>query len=249
MSRIPLIIGNWKMYKTGAEARAFIRDLSLAVTQAERRIFLAVPFTAIEPASQAARGMRFAIGAQNMHDCEEGAFTGEVSARMLREAGAQFVILGHSERRQHFSETNAFINRKIHRTFAEGLSPVLCIGENLVEREENVTQRILSIQMEECLSGLNAQAISEMIIAYEPIWAIGTGKSATPSMAQDVLHAIRRFIEQSCGQKVAKEICLLYGGSVNADNIASLMKEPDIDGVLVGGASLDAALFANIINY
>jgi triosephosphate isomerase len=249
MARIPLIIGNWKMYKTGEEARSFIHDLSSSITDTQRRVFLAVSFTAIAPAVQAARGMRIAVGAQNMHDCEEGAFTGEVSARMLKEAGAEFVILGHSERRQHFGETNAFINRKIHRACAAGLSPILCIGENLQEREGRVTQRILSIQMEECLKNLDAHAISQVIIAYEPIWAIGTGKSATPSTAQDVLHAIRRFIEQSCGQKVAKELCLLYGGSVNSDNIADLMKEPDIDGVLVGGASLDAALFADIINY
>jgi triosephosphate isomerase (TIM) len=249
MARIPLIAGNWKMYKTGSEARAFVHALSGAISASETRVYLAVPFTAIEQAAEAARGGRIIIGAQNMHDQMEGTFTGEVSARMLKAAGAQFVILGHSERRQHFGETNAFINRKLHRALEEGLVPILCIGETLNEREQQITQRVLSKQLEESLHGLDAHQIAQLIIAYEPIWAIGTGMTATPLIAQETHHAIRQFIKHSCGNKASEDICLLYGGSVKPDNIAELMKEPDIDGALVGGASLDAASFAHIIQF
>jgi triosephosphate isomerase (TIM) len=247
MARIPLIVGNWKMYKTGEEARLFVHALSSASSSA--RLFLAVPFTAIEQAVQAASGSRLIIGAQNMHDEPEGAFTGEVSARMLKAAGAQFVLLGHSERRRYFGETGAFINAKLHRALDEGLIPILCIGESESEREQHMTQRILSRQLEEALSGLSADQISQVTIAYEPVWAIGTGKTATPRMAQEAHHEIRQFIHHSCGNKAAEGICLLYGGSVKPDNIAELMNEPDIDGVLVGGASLDAASFVQMIHY
>jgi triosephosphate isomerase len=249
MNRTPLIVGNWKMYKTGQEAREFVRALSFAHVSTEKRVFLSVPFTAIEHAVQAALGTSIVIGAQNMHDCADGAFTGEVSARMLKAAGAQFVILGHSERRVLFKETNAFINRKLHRALEEGLTPILCVGESLNEREQNVTERVLNTQLKECLEGLNAHGIGKLIIAYEPVWAIGTGKTATPGMAQEAHHGIRLFIENSFGKKTAEGLCLLYGGSVKPDNIAHLMQESDIDGALVGGASLDAALFAQIINY
>jgi triosephosphate isomerase len=249
MARIPLIAGNWKMYKTGQEAREFVHALSSAVAEAQTRIFLAVPFTAIEQSVEAARGSRIVIGAQNMHDQQEGAFTGEVSARMLKAAGAEFVILGHSERRQHFGEANAFINAKLRRALSEGLIPILCIGESEGEREQNATMRVLSKQLEECLSGLDAHRVAQVIIAYEPLWAIGTGKAATPRAAQEVHCAIRQFIKHSCGNKASEEVCLLYGGSVKPDNIAELMKEPDIDGALVGGASLDAASFAHIIQF
>lgn len=249
MARIPLIAGNWKMYKTGQEAHDFVHALSTTLAENETRVFLAVPFTAIESAVEAASGSCIVIGAQNMHDEPEGAFTGEVSARMLKAAGAEFVVLGHSERRQHFGETGAFINRKIHRAFSEGLLPILCIGESESEREQHITQRVLSKQLEESLSGLSADQVGQMVIAYEPIWAIGTGKSATPHAAQEVHHAIRQFVQHSCGNKTAEGICLLYGGSVRPDNIAELMKEADIDGALVGGASLDAASFAQIIHF
>jgi triosephosphate isomerase (TIM) len=249
MARTPLIAGNWKMHKTGQEARDFVHALSAHLEDTETRIYLSVPFTAIEQAAEAAAASRIVIGAQNMHDEPEGAFTGEISARMLKAAGAEFVLIGHSERRQHFGETGAFINRKIHRAIAEGLLPILCIGETALERDEHITQRVLSKQLEEALNGLSAHQIGQMVIAYEPIWAIGTGKTATPDAAQEVHHAIRQFILHSCGNKTAEEICLLYGGSVKPDNIGELMKEADIDGALVGGASLDAASFAQIIHF
>lgn len=247
MARIPLIAGNWKMHKTGTEAKAYVRVLESLLTLSAMRVFLAVSFTAIEQAAEAASGTRIVIGAQNMHDAEEGPFTGEISASMLKAAGAQFVILGHSERRQHFGETGAFINRKLHRALKAGIIPILCIGETLEQREQKATQRVLSKQLEEALHGLDVDQVSELIIAYEPIWAIGTGRSATPDTAQEAHRTIRQFITHNCGNKAAEKVCLLYGGSVNKNNIAELMNEPDIDGALVGGASLDAVSFAHMI--
>ena len=202
MSRIPLIVGNWKMYKTGREAFEYVRVLSSMIPEIQkRRVYLAVPFLAIEQAVEAAKGTDFVIGAQNMHDCVEGAFTGEVSARMIKSAGAKFVLLGHSERRTHFAEDNAFINHKLHRAFDEELAPILCIGESLKEREQNVTQSVLSKQLKECLKGLDEHKIAKTIIAYEPVWAIGTGKTATPPIAQETHRSIRLLIEQSHGLK------------------------------------------------
>lgn len=247
MTRIPLIAGNWKMHKTAEESVAYIRALNNVLILNETRVFLAVPFTAIEQASAAAHGTRITIGAQNMHDAEEGPFTGEISASMLKAAGAQFVILGHSERRKLFGETSEFINRKVHRAFNEGIIPILCVGETLEQRQQESVQHVLSKQLKEALNGLDASQIPELIIAYEPVWAIGTGKSATPDIAQEVHRMIRLFLEHSYGNKVAERVCLLYGGSVNPGNIAELMKEPDIDGALVGGASLDVAAFARMI--
>lgn len=250
MTRIPLIAGNWKMHKTGQQAQDFVHALAAILAEtAKARVYLSVPFTAISSAAMAASGSRIVIGAQNMHDEPEGPFTGEISAQMLKAAGARFVLLGHSERRQHFGEIGSFINRKIHRALTEGLLPILCIGETEREREEQITQRVLSRQLEEALDGLTAHQVGQMVIAYEPIWAIGTGKTATPHAAQEVHREIRQFIQHSCGNKTAEEICLLYGGSVRPDNIAELMKEADIDGALVGGASLDAASFAQIIHF
>lgn len=248
MMRTPLIVGNWKMHKTGKEAQEFIHALCLHIPSQKRRIFLAVPFTAIERAVQAASGP-ILIGAQNMHDEKQGSFTGEISARMLKAAGAQFVILGHSERRELFNESNAFINRKLHHAISQSLTPILCIGESLKERQENRTQQILNKQLEECLKAVDETLISQIIIAYEPIWAIGTGKTATPQIAQQTLHMIRSFIAYKYGKKAADELSLLYGGSIKPDNIADIMKEVDIDGVLVGGASLEIESFVRIINY
>jgi triosephosphate isomerase len=249
MHRIPLIAGNWKMYKTTAEAREYISALSEETASTQRRIFLAVPFTAIEGAVDAAKGTKISIGAQNMHDQVEGAYTGEVSVRMLKASGTSFVILGHSERRQLFAETNAFIHRKLLRALQEGLTPILCIGELFHERESGEYLNILKFQLEECLYGLNASQVAQVIIAYEPVWAIGTGKTATPEIAQAVHSFIRSWVEERHGVECAGQVCLIYGGSVKPDNIASLMQQTDIDGVLAGGASLDVKSFAQIANY
>lgn len=248
MKRIPLIAGNWKMYKTTAEARSFISALSSQVISQKRRIFLAVPFPCIEGSVEASKGSPILIGAQNMHDQLEGAFTGEVSAKMLKSSGASFVILGHSERRQYFGETNTFIRSKVERALAEGLIPILCIGERSHEREKGLHEEVLTTQLKECLEGITAAQIRSLVIAYEPVWAIGTGKTATPEIAQTVHRHIRSWLQQRFGD-VAKQMSLLYGGSVKTDNISFLMKENDIDGVLVGGAALDVKSFAQIVNY
>ncbi len=249
MNRIPLIAGNWKMYKTTAEAEEFISNLAEATGSAQRRIFLAVPFLAIEGAVKAADKTKITIGAQNMHDQQEGAFTGEVSGRMLKKSGAAFVILGHSERRQYFGESNAFIQRKLHRALVEGLMPILCVGELEKDRESGNYLNVLKAQLEECLQGLDAQQMTQITIAYEPIWAIGTGKTATPVIAQDVHSFIRNWLEMRYGIDCAEHVCLIYGGSVKPDNIVLLMQQTDIDGVLVGGSSLEAKTFAQIVNY
>jgi triosephosphate isomerase (TIM) len=249
MHRIPLIAGNWKMYKTTVEAREYISVLSEETASTQRRIFLAVPFPVVEGAVDAAKGTKIVIGAQNMHDQVEGAYTGEVSARMLKASGASFVILGHSERRQLFAETNPFIHQKSLRALQEGLTPILCIGERAHERESGEYLNILKKQLEECLHSFNATQVAQVIIAYEPVWAIGTGKTATPEIAQAIHGFIRNWIEERHGIECAKQVCLIYGGSVKPDNIAFLMEQTDIDGVLVGGASLDAKSFAQIVNY
>jgi triosephosphate isomerase len=249
MNRIPIIAGNWKMYKTAAEARLFLAALAKEKLQSGRHVFLGVPFTALEAAAEAAKGTQFSIGAQNMHDQLEGAFTGEISARMLKAAGAHFVILGHSERRQHFAETNSFIHRKVLRAVQEGLMPILCVGELPLERDRGEHEKVLKLQLEECLQGITAEQALGIAIAYEPVWAIGTGKTATPEVAQAVHRFIRNWLEKKFGADAAAKICLLYGGSVKPDNISSLMQQEDIDGALVGGAALDVKSFAQIINY
>lgn len=248
MSRAPLIVANWKMYKTSKEAHEFIHALTQEIHPG-RRVFIAPPFTAIAASSLAAAGSQISIGAQNMHDQWEGAFTGEVSALMLKDLEATFVILGHSERRQQWGETDALINKKIHLALKQQLLPILCIGELLKERKENNHIQILKHQLQVCLEGLTASQVASLIIAYEPIWAIGTGQTATAEVAQETHLIIRSFLEEAFGLDCSRKACLLYGGSVKPDNIASLMAQTDIDGVLVGGASLDLRSFINIVNF
>ncbi len=249
MNRIPLIAGNWKMYKTTSEALSFISALGKEIADTSHLVCLAVPFTSIEAAVDAAASTPITIGAQNMHDQIEGAFTGEISARMLHDSGASFVLLGHSERRQYFGESNALICRKLQRAFQEGIIPFLCIGEQLEDRESGNYEKVLTSQLEECLQGISLERAAQLVVAYEPVWAIGTGKTATPEMAQAVHHFIRKWLKGRFGEEFAMKTSLLYGGSVKPDNIASLMAQTDIDGVLVGGASLDVKSFAQIVNY
>lgn len=249
MVRTPLVVGNWKMYKTSAAARDFISALRKESISADRKVFLAVSFPAIESAIDAAKGSTISIGAQNMHDQVEGAFTGEVSGSMLKSSGAAFVLLGHSERRQYFAETNGFIHRKLVRALEEGLMPILCIGELLEERESGAWESVLKLQLEEGLQKISCEQVVQIAIAYEPVWAIGTGKTATPELAQSVHHFIRSWLNERFGRECAQKVSLLYGGSVKPDNIGSLMQQPDIDGVLVGGASLDVKSFVQIVNY
>lgn len=231
------------MYKTAQEAREFILELAPHVAHAHIQVFLAVPFTALHAATLAARGTSLVIGAQNMHDAPEGAFTGEISCRMLLDVGARFVLLGHSERRGYFHESNSFLNRKIKRALLDGLQPVLCVGETQEEREQGRTEQVLTSQLKEGLEGLKKEELSKIAIAYEPVWAIGTGKTATPEMAQAAHHFCRALLTKLG----AADLPILYGGSVKPETIAGLMQMPDIDGALVGGASLNASTFAKII--
>lgn len=236
MAKECVIAGNWKMYKTSAEAVEFIEAFSPKVKGCKNKIFLSVPFTAIEAAAKAAEGTNIVIGAQNMHDAQEGAFTGEIAGRMLVAAGAKFVILGHSERRHVFGETSQFINRKLKRALDEGLRPILCVGETYEERESGRTEEVLTQQIKESIGRL--RSLKDLIVAYEPVWAIGTGHTATPEIAQQQ-HA---FIRKLVGDRP-----ILYGGSVKPDNAGELLAQPDVDGLLVGGASLKPETFGEIV--
>jgi triosephosphate isomerase len=239
LKRIPIIAANWKMYKTGAEAQEFLTQIK-GKTASSVKVFIAPSFTALP--MMKAQGV--VLGGQNMHEAEEGAFTGEISARMLKDAGAQFVILGHSERRRLFHETNALIHQKLKKALSSQLLPILCIGETLEEREAKKTFDILSTQLKTALAGISP---AELILAYEPVWAIGTGKTATPEIAQEAHQFCRSFLKKLWGEESAAKTHILYGGSVTPETASALAKQPDIDGALVGGASLDAAKFIQII--
>lgn len=242
-----IIAGNWKMYKTIEETVSFVSNLIPLVKESLVAVYLAVPFTAIRSAADTARGTNIVIGAQNMNDASEGAFTGEIAGKMLKDAGAEFVIIGHSERRKHFRESNALINRKIKRALLDGLQPLLCIGETSEEREEGRAEEVLENQLLEGLDQIGKQDLLKVAIAYEPVWAIGTGKTATREVAQEMHHRCRDFLAKR--GVPADQMSLLYGGSVNSDNIRDFMDQPDIDGVLVGGASLSLESFVKIVNY
>lgn len=248
--RRPLIAGNWKMFKTRAEARHLVRELvHLVGSNPEVEILICPPFTALVTVAEMVRETPIQLGAQNVHWEDEGAFTGEVSAAMLTDCYCRYVIIGHSERRQHFLESDPIINQKLKKVLDSPLTPILCVGESLQERELNRVQEVIFQQLQEGLRGLTREQMSRIILAYEPVWAIGTGKTATPEIAEEVHHMIRGWLEKSHSADVAATVRILYGGSVKPDNIAQLMSQTDIDGALVGGASLDAESFARIVNY
>jgi triosephosphate isomerase len=215
----------------------------------EVEVVVCPPFTALGAVSQALEGSRIAVGAQNLHWENQGAFTGEVSASMLLSCGCRYVIIGHSERRQFFGETDETVNRRVNKALSTPLVPIVCIGEMLAEREAGRVEEVVLGQLERGLAGLTPDQISRIIIAYEPVWAIGTGKTATPQIAEDVHAMIRRRLAESFSPQVADTVRVLYGGSVKPENISELMARPDIDGVLVGGASLDAGSFAKIVRF
>jgi triosephosphate isomerase len=243
----PFIAGNWKMFKTISEAVEMVQKLHEASLGLEKAQFVVVPpFTALSEVSRALQGSPVQIGAQNMHWEEQGAFTGEVSAPMLKDVGCTYVVIGHSERRQYFGETNETVNNKIKAALAHGLVPIMCIGESLEEREGSNTITKVQTQITEGLEGLDAEQVRQIIIAYEPIWAIGTGLTATPDQAQEVHGFIRSSLAEKHGNDVASCAIILYGGSVKPENTCSLLKEKDINGALVGGASLKADSFAEI---
>jgi triosephosphate isomerase len=247
--RRKLIAGNWKMYKTVAEATALVEEIKKGVAGAPGDALVAPPFTAIAAVVAAAKGSPVAVAAQNMHFEKEGAFTGEVSAPMLVDAGVTHVILGHSERRQYFAETDDGVAKKTKAGLAAGLLPISCVGETLAEREAGRTMEVVGRQMDAILAAVTADEARKVVIAYEPVWAIGTGKVATPEQAQEVHAFIRSRIAAKHGQAVADALRILYGGSVKPDNVKGLMALPDVDGALVGGASLNADSFLKLVHY
>jgi len=248
--RRPVIAGNWKMYKTIAEAVDFVQKLKPLVADAtHREVVVAPPFTALRAVAEAAKGSNIAVAAQDLHWDKEGAHTGDVSPGMIVDAGCTYAIIGHSERRQDHGETDESVNRKLKAALMAGLTPIVCVGETLAEREGGKTQEILSRQFRGGFAGLTAEEFSRIIIAYEPVWAIGTGRTATPEMAAESQGYIRRLVREKFGEEVAAGLRILYGGSVKPDNIGGLMAEEEIDGALVGGASLKADSFAAIVNY
>ncbi len=243
-----LIVGNWKMYKTIDQAVAFIDEITPLAETSSSKIMLAVPFTAINALAEKVKGTNIIIGAQNMNDATEGAFTGEVAAVMLKDAGAQFVLLGHSERRQIYHEDNALINRKVLRAFDCGLAPLLCVGESFEDRQEHKTHDVLRTQLTEALKGCSKDAAKTLTVAYEPVWAIGTGLAATPELAEEAMHDIRQMLTEIFDSATAETVPLLYGGSANASNAENYLKCSEIDGLLIGSASLATDSFAKIIS-
>lgn len=249
--RKPIIAGNWKMYKTNAEALEFVQAFKpLVVASTHCEILIAPPFTVIKSMAARLDGSNIDIAAQDVAaEPGPGAFTGEVSASMIKDAGAQWAIIGHSERRQFYGDTDDSVNAKIRATLGAGLSPILCVGERLEDRDAGRANQVVEAQLSGGMRNLTASEASRIIIAYEPVWAIGTGRTATPETAQQMHAFIRSAIRTMFGEEVAEGMRVLYGGSVKPDNIGSLMSQLDIDGALVGGASLEAGSFAGIVNY
>ena len=244
-----VIAGNWKMNKLPNEAIDFIDRLTPLVKNTENEVIVCVPYTDLFYALLTAQNTNIKIGAQNMHYEEKGAYTGEVSASMLKSIGVEYVIIGHSERRKYFNETDETVNKKVKSAFEHGLNPIVCVGETLEQRESGKAEEIITMQAQKALDGLKEEQLKNTIIAYEPIWAIGTGKTATSEDANNAIKAIRDKICQIYGQNVGKSIIIQYGGSVKSTNCKELFTTSDIDGGLVGGASLDPEEFAKIVNY
>jgi triosephosphate isomerase len=246
--RLPFIAGNWKMFKTVHEAVVFVKELRSAVKDvAGIEIVVGPPFTALHAVAEAARNSNIGVAAQDVYWEKEGAFTGEISPVMVKEAGAEYAIIGHSERRRLFGETDAIVNRKVTAAIGANLTPIMCIGETLDEREANETFAVLDRQMRDGLDHLTAEQVGELIVAYEPVWAIGTGRNATAAQAGEAHAHIRTRLRQWFGGHAADHCHVIYGGSVKPDNIGELIAEPDVDGALVGGASLDVRSFAAIV--
>ena len=249
-ARTPLLVGNWKMYRTASEAATLVDVLKEHIADvADRDVLIAPPFPALPAIAERLRGTRFLLGAQNMHWQEHGAFTGEVSAPMLADLGCSHVIVGHSERRQHFGETDDWVSRKVQAALYHWLTPILCVGETPEQHQAGQALAVVDRQVRTALREMGAAAICRIVVAYEPVWAIGTGKVATPEQAQKAHAAIRQLLGELAGKAVAAQCRILYGGSVKPDNIDALMSQPDLDGALVGGASLDADAFARIVRF
>lgn len=246
--RKPIIAGNWKMNKTIDETIEFIDEVKNKLNNESVEAVICAPFTSLRDLKEATKGTNIKVGAQNMHYADCGAFTGEISASMLKELGMDYVIIGHSERRQYFNETNEACNKKVLKALEVGINPILCCGETLEQREAEETKNICKVQVEEALKNVAAKDLAKIVIAYEPVWAIGTGKTATSEDANDVIKYIREVVAGLYGDK-SNEVRIQYGGSVKPQNVAEIMSQSDIDGALVGGASLAAGDYIQLVNY
>ncbi|MDF2645560.1 MAG: tpiA [Paenibacillus sp.] len=246
MSRKPIIAGNWKMFKTVSEAISFVNEVKGSTVEGVESVICS-PFTNLPALVEAVKGTDVHVGAQNLHFEDNGAYTGEISGVMLKDLGVEYVIIGHSERRAYFAETDEIVNKKVVAAFKHGLTPILCVGEKLEEREAGQTKDVCKVQTEAAFAGLSAEQAAQVVIAYEPIWAIGTGKSSTAEDAQDVIGYIRQLVSGLYGASVADAVRIQYGGSVKPNNIAEYMAQPDIDGALVGGASLEPASYIQLV--
>ncbi len=245
--RQAIIAGNWKMNKTRPEARALIEELKPIAAEATCGVVICVPFTNLETAVELTKGTNIKVGAENVHFEEKGAFTGEISAAMLTEIGVEYVIIGHSERRQYFGETDETVNKRTKAALKAGLKPIVCVGELLWERECNITEEVIARQIKLDLYNVSAEDVKKVVIAYEPVWAIGTGKTATSAQAQEVCSFIRATLAKLYSKEVADAVTIQYGGSMNPGNAAELVAQPDVDGGLIGGASLKAADFGVLL--
>ena len=247
--RKTIIAGNWKMNKTATDTKVFAEELKPLLNKAKWcDVVVCVPFVNIPAAIKAFKDTRIAIGAENLHFEDHGAFTGEVSAAMLKDLGVKYVIIGHSERRQYWNDTDIIVNKKVHAAINEGLYPIICVGESLEQRELGVTMELIDLQVKTALAGVPADKMRHVVIAYEPLWAIGTGKTATAEQANEVNEEIRTVIRKLYGARVARSVTIQYGGSMNPKNAAELLAQPDVDGGLIGGAALKPADFTAIIN-
>ena len=247
--RLPIIAGNWKMHMTSQEAKGFIEELQTKVEGTDVEVVICPPFTLLHMLREIVKDTNIKIGSQNMYWEEKGAFTGEISPLMLKDLKIEYCIIGHSERRQFFGETNETVNKKIKSAINYGIKPILCVGETLDDRKANKTQELIKNQVEEALSGLDKEDVVKLVIAYEPIWAIGTGETATPEQANEVIAFIRKTLKELYDESISEEIRIQYGGSVKPHNVEELMKQEDIDGALVGGASLKAESFEKLVNF
>ena len=246
--RKPIIAGNWKMHKTIAEALEFVNEVKDRVNNDKVEAVICAPFTLLKDLKQATKGTNIKIGAQNMHFEEKGAFTGEISPLMLKELDIDYVVIGHSERRQYFNETDETVNKKVLKALEVGIDPILCVGETLEEREAGNTKDVCKVQVEKALENVSKEDLAKVVIAYEPVWAIGTGKTATSEDANDVIAYIREVVANLYGE-LANEVRIQYGGSVKPSNVAEIMNQSDIDGALVGGASLEANDYVELVNF
>ncbi|RUT31917.1 triose-phosphate isomerase [Paenibacillus zeisoli] len=245
--RTPIIAGNWKMFKTVSEAKTFFEDIKGKAEVEGVESVICAPFTNLPALVEAAKGTSIKIGAQNLHFEDEGAFTGEISGGMLKELGVDYVIIGHSERRAYFGETDEIVNKKVHAAFKHGITPIPCVGEKLEEREAGQTKDVVKVQTEAALKGLSAEQAVQVVIAYEPIWAIGTGKSSTSQDANEVTSYIRSIVADLYDESVASKVRIQYGGSVKPENVKEYLGQSDIDGALVGGASLQPASYIALV--